>query len=238
MGQFYTRAKLDLLLAIVGLVSVWLVIKTSSDSLAVWLRHTSVGPVFRPFQMGNQIVFSLAAAVLASLFTYYLLVRIPEHERNIRLRSSLLASYRQFKEAVVAIFIGAADGSYTHEKVEALCQQTTFRTYFKEPHCPGQNKWDAVANRMDDTMLRELVLECEILLREFQHVIDKVDIKDPELYSFMRRLSTALYCAKDWSSDYGGTERVLGFFWQILSGWSAVNGYSDREYVTDMIRRI
>ena len=237
-SRLYTRAKLDLLLAVVAVLCIWAMFSASSDPVVSWLQGSPVAAAFQQFPTGNEVAFNLAAGVIAALFTYYLLVRLPEYERNNRIKKHLLSTYSQFKESVIAIFLGSVDGIYDPDEVESLCQQATFRAHFRQNYAPGQDKWDAVANNMNDFVLRQIVLETEVLLGEFQHAIGAIDIKDPEVFAFMKRLSSALYRAKNWSSDYDGTKEVLGFFWQILAGWSPVKGYSNREYVIDMLRRL
>lgn len=238
ISRLYTRAKLDLLLAVVAVLCLWAMLSASSDPVISWLQGSPIAAAFQQFPTGNEVAFNLAAGVLAALFTYYLLVRLPEYERNNRVKKHLLSTYSQFKQTVIGIFVGSVDGFYDPEEVERLCQQASFRAHFKQNYAPGQDKWDAVANNMNDFVLRQLVLEAEVLLGEFQHAIGAIDIKDPEVFAFIKRLATALYRAKNWSSDYDGTKEVLGFFWQILAGWSPVSGYSDQEYVVDMLRRL
>ncbi|WP_133125655.1 hypothetical protein [Xanthomonas prunicola] len=211
---------------------------TSSDPIVSWLQGSSIEVVFDQFSTGNQIAFDLSVGVVAALFTYCLLVRLPEYERKRRIKNHLLASYASFKESTICIFLGSVDHVYAPQEAEELCKQSSFRAHFKAGYAPGQDKWDAVANSMNDFMLRQLVLETEVLLSEFQYAIGAVDIRDPEVYAFMKRLSSTLYRAKNWSSDYDGTKQVLGFFWQLLAGWSPVTGYSDHEYVVGMIHRL
>lgn len=238
LPRIYLKAKLDLLLAVLAAVCIWVMLASSSDPLMPWFRGSPLARAFNQFSTGNQIAFGFSGSVVAALFTYYLLVRLPEYERKGRIKRHLLTSYSSFKEAVVQIFLGTVDGSYDSAKAEHLTEQSAFRSHFKMPYAPGQDRWDAIANKMDDFVLRQLVLEVEVLLGEFQYAIAAIDIRDPEVHVFMKRMSSALYRAKNWSSDYDGIKQVLGFFWQLLAGWDTVTGYRDDEYVVGMISRI
>jgi hypothetical protein len=238
LSRLYTKAKLDLFLAVLAIVCLWLMLSASSDPVLHWLKGTPIDAAFEQFNTGNQVAFDLSVGVLSAIGMFYLLVRLPEYERKSRIKRHLKFSYQSFKRSVIQIFVGAIQGSYDTETVDRLMNQREFRDFFKEPYVPGQDKWHGVANKMSDFMLRQLVLEAEVLLNEFQHALSVVDIRDPEVYSFMKRLSEALYRAKNWSADYDGTKEVLGFFWSILSGWSFVNGYAEREYITDMIAKL
>lgn len=238
ISHLYTRTRLDLLLAVVATISVWVMLSASSDPVVSWLRGTPIEAAFRQSPAGNQVAFGLAVGVFTALLTYYLLVRLPEHDRNARIKKHLVRSYIQFKEAVVAILVSSVHGVYDPSEIEKLCNHEMFRAYFKQPYAPRQTIWDAVANCMDDFILRQLVLEVEVLRGEFQYAISAIDIRDPEVYEFVKRLSSALYRAKNWSSDYDGTNQGLGFFWQLLAGWDPIKGYTGRDYVMDMIRQV
>ncbi|MGV8942361.1 MAG: hypothetical protein ACOH1P_12645 [Lysobacter sp.] len=238
ISRLYTRTKLDLFLGVVALICFWLMLSASSDPFIPWISGTAIAAAFEQFNTGNQIAFDLSVGVLSAIGMFYLLVRLPEYERKTRIKRHLNFSYQSFKKSSIQIFVGAVQGSYNTEIIDRLMNQKEFRDFFKEPYVPGQNKWHGVANKMDDFLLRQLVLEAEVLLNEFQHALSVLDIKDPETYAFMKRLSEALYRAKNWSSDYDGVKEVLGFFWSVLSGWSGADGYQDGEYIPDMIAKL
>jgi len=238
LSRFYTKAKLDLLLGVLSIICIWLMLSASSDPILPWLKGTPVAAAFEQFSTGNQVTIDLSVGVLSAIGMFYLLVRLPEYERKNRIKGHLKFSYQSFKRSVIQIFVGAIQGSYDTETVDRLMEQREFRDFFKQPYVSGQNKWHGVANKMSDFMLRQLVLEAEVLLNEFQHTLSVVDIRDPEVYAFMKRLSVALYRAKNWSVDYDGTKEVLGFFWEILSGWNFIDGYADSEYIPAMIAKL
>ncbi|MEQ1531249.1 MAG: hypothetical protein ABL925_18175 [Methylococcales bacterium] len=233
LTRFYTKTKLDVFLAGLAVTCLWLMLSASSDPVLPWLRGAMVAAAFEQFTTGNQIAFDLSVGVLSAIGMFYLLVRLPEYERKSRIKRHLQFSYQSFKRSVIQIFVGAIQGAYSTETVDKLMEQRQFRDFFKEPFAPGQDKWHGVANA-----LRQLVIEAEVLLNQFQHALSVVDIRDPEVFSFITRISEALYRAKNWSSDYDGTKEVLRFFWSILSGWSFVDGYTEREYIPEMIDKL
>ena len=238
LSQLYSKTKLDLLLAILALILLWVMLASSSDPLLPTLEGTPLAAAFEQFRTGNQIAFDLSVGALSAIGMFYLLVRLPEYERKNRIKRHLQASYKSFKQSIIQIFVGAVQGSYNSEIIERLMDQKQFREFFKEPHVPGQNKWHGVANKMDAFMLRQIVLEAEVLHGEFQHALSIIDLKDQEVFAFMKHFSSALYRAKNWSSDYDGTKEVLGFFWSLFAGWSFVDGYSDREFLPYMISKL
>lgn len=238
LSRLFTKTKLDIQLAVLALICLWLMLATSSDPLLTSLEGTAIAAAFQQFSAGNQVAFDLSVGALSAIGMFYLLVRLPEYERKNRIKRHLQFSYGSFKRSVIQIFVGTIQGSYSSEIIDRLMDQRQFRDFFKEPHIPGQDKWDGVANKMDDFMLRQIVLETEVLHGEFQHALSILDIKDPEVFSFVKRLSVALYRAKNWSSDYDGTKEVLGFFWSIFAGWSWVDGYADHEVIPNMISKL
>ncbi|WP_110656802.1 hypothetical protein [Salinicola halimionae] len=238
LSRFYTKAKLDLLLCMLAVICLWLMLTASSDPVLPWLKGTSVAGAFEQFSTGNQIVFDLSVGVLSAIGMFYLLVRLPEYERKIRIKRQLNFSYQSFKGSVIQIFVGAIQSSYNTETVNRLMNQREFRDFFKDPYILGQNKWQGVENKMSGFMLRQLALETEVLLNEFQHVLSVIDIRDPDVYSFMKRLSETLYRAKTWPTDYDSTKEIFAFFWTILSGWSFEEGYAESEYILDMIAKL
>ncbi len=235
LSRLYIQRKLDLRLAALALICLWLMLTTSSDPILPVLKDTAIATAFVQFSTGNQIIFNLSVGVLSAIGMFYLLIRLPEHERKNRVKRHLQFSYESFKRSVVQIFVGAIQGSYDSKTVDQLMDQKTFRDFFKEPYVPGQDKWHGVANKMNDFLLHQIVLETEVLFNEFQYALSVIDIRDPEVYSFMKHMSVALYRAKNWSADYDGIKEVLKFFWCIFTGWDWVDGYTEREYIPEYI---
>lgn len=210
----------------------------SSDPLIPSLNETAFASVLDLFGTRKQIVFDLSVGALSAIGMFYLLVRLPEKERKDRVKLHLLSSYKSFKRSNIEIFLTALKTSFDSELIETLMEQKDFREYFKESHVPGQKRWDGVANQMDDFMLRQIVLEAEVFYGEFQYALSIIDISDDVVFSFMKRFSTALYRAKNWSSDYDGTKQVLRFFWEVFAGWSPAEGYSEHELLPHMISKL
>jgi hypothetical protein len=235
ISNIYTRRWIDICLAVVAIVSAWLMLAASDDPLLPMLRGTLVEVAVQQFGTGNQIIFGLSVGVLSAVGMFYVLVRLPEYERKQRIKQHLQRAYVAFKTSCIKIFVGKACGSYDSETIEQLMNPSAFRAYFQQPFAVGQDRWDGVANRMDESMLKQIVLEAEVLHGGFQHAMSAIDIRDPEMFAFFKHVSEALFRAKDWSANYDGSKVVLQFFWQVLAGWNPITGYSNREYVLDLI---
>jgi hypothetical protein len=137
LSRFYTKTKIDVLLAVLTMISLWLMLSASSDPVFPWLQGTMVVAAFEQFNTGNQIAFDLSVGVLSAIGMFYLLVRLPEYERKSRIKRHLQFSYQSFKRSVIQIFVGAIQGSYNMETVDRLMEQRQFRDFFKEPYAPG-----------------------------------------------------------------------------------------------------
>jgi len=212
-SRFYTKKKFDLVLLIVAIFCLWMMIAASSDPVISFLQHSKIEKLFTQFKTGNSIIFNLSVGSLSAIGMFYLLVRLPEYEQKNRMKRHLKASYLSFKTSIIQIFVGSVNGSYNTDIIDQLMETKNFKEFFKEPYSKDQNKWDRLANKMDDFILRQIILETEVLYNEFQHIISVVDIKDPKVFLFMKKMSMALYRAKNWSCDYDGVGEVLGFFW-------------------------
>lgn len=235
LARIYTRTRVDLVLAGLALIAIWLMFTASEDPLVPWLRGTRLGHALLQFETGNQVVFDLAIGVLSAIAMFYLLVRLPEYERKQRLKRHLRQAYLAFKRSSIQIFVGALEGSWSPDIVDQLMRQEAFKAYFKKPFVAGQTGWDGVANRMDDFLVKQLMLEAEVLHGEFQHVMGVIDIRDPEAFAFFKRISETLFRAKHWSAGGDSSDSVLGFFWEVLAGWNWVKGYTERDYVLELI---
>lgn len=221
-----------------ALVSAGIMLIASTDPIVPSLSGTELASVLDLFGPRKQIAFDLSVGVLSAIGMFFLLVRLPEWERKNRIKRHLQSSYESFKRANIAIFLGAIQEPLSRELAEQLMEQNRFQDFFQKPYAPGQNKWHGVANNMNDFMLRQIVLEAEVLHSELQYALSIIDVSDHEFFTFMKNFSTTLYRAKNWSSDYEGTKEVLSFFWSIFTGWSFAEGYSDHEFFPRMISKL
>lgn len=217
---------------------VLLMLKTSNDPLVPLLTGTMVGIIFSQFPTGNEVTFNLSAATVSAILMYYVLVKIPEQQKKARAKAHLLRTYDRFKEQCIATFVGLADGHYSGETVKSLMRAENFKKYFKERTGPDVDRWDDAANRMNDYSLRQLTVEMEILYNEFQHVMTVTDIQDDELHSFFKHLSEQLYKWRLWQEDYDGVKSAMGFFWQVLAGWSFIEGYATNDRVRERLTKL
>src|SRR3569832_89176 len=130
LSRFYTKAKLDLFLGVIALICFWLMLSTSSDPVLPWLNGTPLASAFEQFSAGNQIAIDLSVGALSAIGMFYLLVRLPEYERKIRIKRHLKFSYQSFKRSVIQIFVGSIQGFYNPETVVCLLVFCVFCAFF------------------------------------------------------------------------------------------------------------
>jgi hypothetical protein len=99
LSQLYSKAKLDLLLAVLAVILLWVMLASSSDPLLPALKGTVLASAFEQFGTGNQIAFDLSVGFLSAIGMFYLLVRLPEKERKNRIKRHLQSSYKSFKQS-------------------------------------------------------------------------------------------------------------------------------------------
>lgn len=186
----------------------------------------------------NKIAYDLGVGGLTSLLFYWLLVRIPDWERRRRVRNSLSRRYRAFKRDLIATILGAADGTYEYDKLDELSDQKKFRAYFKESVGQHQERWDRFANNLNESNIREIVSTMEIFRDDLMLVLLTVDIADIETSEFFKRLIAAIYSNKNATPQYDPVKQLSRFLWEILTGWSFVDGYREYDIVQDMIDSI
>lgn len=238
IAKLLRRHALSTALWALFVVSAFLMVKASSDPLLPLFIGTLVETLFEQFSTGNQIVFDIAVGIIVSLFIYVLVVWIPEKGKRLRVKRSLARHYDGFKDECIAVFFSALKTSYDLDIVQKLKDKSFFRDYFKEKVSESQERWHAVLNGLDDDLVKKLVVELEILATEVHYALTVIDIDNEEAFSFLKKLNRILYRNKNWTSDYDDITQLSGFMWSVYTGWSVIDGYTNKDVIADMIEAI
>lgn len=236
--QLLRKYGFDTGLVALSLLSFVLMLVASPDPVVPSIRGTAANELLMQFQTGNQIIFDLSVGVLASIFIYYLVVHIPEYQKRRRLRANLATTYLSFKEDSIAIYLGCIMGSYPSDLPHRLSDQVEFRSFFKEQHTPDQDRWQAVANGLNDDRLKTLLIELEILAQEIHFTLSATDVQDQRAFQFLKRLTHIIHRGKNWTTDYDDVKSLMGFLWSLHTGWSWIDGYPDSDPVVEVIDSI
>jgi hypothetical protein len=228
----------DAFLIVLILIFIMIMFLSSSDPIPVFIVGTTTQNLLKQYQSVNPIAFDLSVGFLSGFFMYYLVVRLPEQGKRRRLRANLEKAYKSFKKDSIAIYLGCFMSSYPAGLPMILSERTAFRKFFNEPHGPGQDRWHAVANGLDDYRLKTLVVELEILMQEIHFTLSAIDVEDSGAFQFLKNLSKIIYRSKNWSTEYDDVKSMMRFLWALHSGWDMIEGYPEVDPVAMVIAEI
>ncbi|MDD2469105.1 MAG: hypothetical protein PHI97_34490 [Desulfobulbus sp.] len=232
------RSAVNSTLTVVLAAALFLMLKTSDDRLVNGFINSWAEQALAPFATGNQIIFNVSVGVIVSIFIYLLLVWLPERRKRTRVKRNLQRQYDLFKEDCITTFLGALNQTYNSELINNLKHRDHFKKYFKEPATCDQDRWDAVFNRVNDYMLKNLLIELEILRNEVLFTLAAVDIDDEEIFAFLKRLSQVVYRIKHWSQESEDHKELFRFLWSIHTGWNIIYGYQEKDIIAETIAAI
>jgi len=238
MLAFLRRNTLDLALWLLGLISLLLMFKSSTDPRPDFVKGTVFEGVFKPFVNGNQITFDVTVGIIVSLFVYVLVVRLPAWQKKKRLKAHLLRRYDDLKQQCLMHFLWACKEPAESELIDHLKNQANFRAFFKEAVSADQDRWHAVLNGLTDDYVNSLVRELDLFRGELDYTLTSVEVSDEKVFSFLRNLTQVLQRSRYWSDREDQLKPLSQFMWSVFAGWSFVTGYTDKDHVHEMIRAI
>lgn len=217
-------------------ISIVAMFFANEDTFArdVWCRFSNFCPTVIASHF-NKIIYDLSVGSFVTVLFYYLVVRLPEHERKIRLRRGLDQQYRLFKLDCIATMLSIVESVYDAELPEKLLDQSSFRAYFSEPVSEDQERWHVFMNKIDEFHLRDLLTSMEIFRDEVLFVMNNLDIPEEDTYEFLKRLSNIIYRLKDSSIGYDEIKPLSRFLWEIFAGYNIISGYRKEDIINKMI---
>jgi len=228
----------DLGLALLFLVCVFLMLKSSGDTVPGRLRGTYIDSMLSQFGTGNQITFDVAMGIIVSIFFRVLVVRWPELDKRKRMRRNLHDQYEAFRQGCIQVFLESLREGYDASLLETLLEREQFRLFFKETFCPGQTRWDAVANGLNEHNRTSLITEFQIFIAEVRFTLTAIDVEDTAAFASLKNLVNVLYRARNYSPDYDGTKPLLRLMWSVCAACNLEDGCSKSDVISDMIEAI
>jgi hypothetical protein len=238
MLAFLRRNTLDLALWLLCAVSLFLMLKSSTDPRPDLTKGTVLEGLFKPFATGNQITFDITVGIIVSLFVYVLVVRLPASQKKTRLKAHLLRRYDDLKEHCIMHFLWACKEPAESGLIERLKSQEEFKAFFKEQVSSDQDRWHAVLNGLTDDYVNSLVRELDLFRGELDYTLTVVEVGDEKVFSFLRNLTQVLQRSRYWSDREDQLKPLSQFMWSMLAGWSIISGYTSKDHVHEMIRAI
>jgi hypothetical protein len=142
---------------------------------------------------------------------------------------------------MICILLSASEKAYNWELPSKLTDQNEFRKYFQEPlddNEPRNIRWYAVLNGLEEDHVRRMLVVLEIFMNEVAYVLNNLDINDPQVFSFFKRLSQAVYRLKNSTLGHEEIKPLEGFILEILGGFSMAEGPREYHIVEVMINKI
>ena len=209
-------------------------------ALSLWtaLVAADLVPIAGITEKARPLAYDLSVGFVVSYIFFVLVVVIPERRASRRVARLLSGHFRTFKLICIEIYLSAIGDSWDSELPEQLLKPEAFRDYFSARHSESQNRWHAVHNGLYEYGVPELILECELLAREIEYTLVKLDIEDEEVASFLNHLSRSLLRLRNSEPSYDDVKRLLNFLYPIHSHWSWLDGYVGRDPVGEMIARL
>lgn len=217
------------------LVAVFGMFSGSNEPIVEFLRGTSIESYVLALHNGNSIVFNLSVGYLVSMFFWLLVVYFPERSRRLILRDNLSRRYQDFREDTIQILLWASIGAHDSQLPKELCDHRRFREFFDEN---GKERWYAALNGLQENKDRidDLLLELELFAHEVSYVLNNVNIQDPNVHSFFKRLSENIYRLKNSSVySYDQVKYLSSFLWGIHARWSIIDGQREDDAIQDTI---
>ena len=186
----------------------------------------------------ENIIHSLSLGFVVSAIFYFLVVYMPEYKRRNMVHKSFKSQYVQFKMSCIDTFLILSD-SQEYSNREELLNLSEFRKYFKDENERGENRWDAIANYLqeNDHYLKDIIYHLQIFNEEIRYTRNVVGLSEPEVFDFLNRLSQLIVRMESTERNYDDIKSLCGFLWSIFTGWSWIEGYSESDLIKDMIER-
>lgn len=185
------------------------------------------------------LVNALSVGFVISAAFYFIVVYLPESQKRSRIFRSMEKQYLLFKKSCIGTFL-ILSSSQEYQHREMLLDHEEFRRYFKNNNENNENRWDAVANGIQNNeyYLNEILYELRVLNDEIKFVRSNIDIHDEEAFQFLNYLSQIIHRMESTKPAYDDIKSFCRFLWEIFTGWSFVDGYRKKDIIADMIMRI
>jgi hypothetical protein len=192
-----------------------------------------------PDKNNMPLVNALSVGFVISAAFYFIVVYLPESQKKRRIYRSMERQYQLFKESCIGTFLILSD-SQEYQHRELLLDQEEFRRYFKNNNTNNENRWDAIANGIQNNeyYLNEILYELRLLNDEIKFVRSNIDIHDDEVFQFLNNLSQVIHRMESTKPNYDDIKSFCGFLWEIFTAWSRIDGYRKTDIIADMIGRI
>lgn len=186
---------------------------------------------------------ALLGIVLIGLFLNSiseLRAELQDKKRHDTVVNHLLWQYQEFRESVTEICLRAIAGGYnTDWKLKLhLPEMLKFRDYFNGN---SNEKWYVVLNALesDKGLLQDLLVEIDMFSEQVTFALNNTSGNDHEVLRFLTRFSQHPHRLKNLDVYSGDKVKYIGgFIYEIMSGWSVIDGYRDHDIFLDKFNKL
>lgn len=197
-----------------------------------------VGILTVPNKDYMSIIHSVCVGFVLSAIFYLVVVYLPESRRKKMICSAFAEQYDQFRLNCIGTFL-ILSKSQEYQQRENLLDKSEFQRYFKNNNASGESRWGEVANGIQNNefYLREVLYELRMFNEEIKYIRNTVYIGDPEVFSFLNRLSQSIHRYELTQPDYDDIKSFCRFLWSVFTGWDFIKGYENRDYIEKMLTK-
>ena len=215
-----------------------MVVKTSNEPIFSIIEGTSLQAWFAKFEVGNEIIYNLSLGFIVSIIFYLLVVWLPYRKKKIIIKNNFKNQYESFRKGMIISFLSASNLPIEQETFKKLETQQGFKEFFKVQVNDSQDRWHNVLNGLSDCLLKDILMEMELLLSETNYVLNNIEFNDEKVFVFFNELNREIYRFKNSSLDYNDVKQISSFIWSIFAGWSWDEGYRETDIIQEMIENI
>lgn len=197
------------------------------------------------FKYGSELMnflYAISISIIAASIFYIFNIFLPEEKRKTIIKQDFEEQYLFFKKECIYIFLSVFKKTIKTDLVQKLCDLNEFKKYFQEKCGNAQNRWDKVATELDfnEILLKDIFIQLNILRNEVAFILNNTKINDKNVLSFFKLLSQKVYShrEKGINLEYDEKKALLGFLWELFTGWSFAEGYREEDIIKLMIQKI
>ena len=160
-----------------------------------------------PEPEAKNVLHTVSMGFVVSTLFYFIVVWVPGCRQKRRLRRHLQKQYDAFRLECIHHFLIANVSSQQHyptrQEKEELLQKKEFYRFFRTVKLneDGKTRWDVVLDNLHDDetsgLLKDILLELDILRENIIYVLNHVDIHNDEVFEFLQQFSHIILCIKD-----------------------------------------
>ena len=163
-----------------------------------------------------------------------------EIKRHKIIQEHLASQYEIFRRNVVDICLRAEADGYNIDRtlLKTLVKMHEFRMHYNENN---KDSWYAVLNGLqgDKDLLEDLYVEIDLLVQQVNYALNNIQINNDEALQFLTRFSQYTYRLRNTEVySHDPIKYVGGFLWDIMAGYSIIDGYRDEDIVEKSIGQL